>query len=256
MLAVSEEGGPGRPNAGEASLYGVYYDDNEYDYMQHLRPVGIQEDGVDSVLIEAPATSTSKKPKEKKELRDLPQGVLPSAKEMPRTYESEQSIPDSIAGFRPDMDPHLRQTLEALENEAFVDDGLEDDFFGQLVGEGERGNDEVDFEFDEWGTDGSEPSNSQLQDEDDEDESWENRFAKFKKTAQAAPAHSDDGDEDTERGDTVSGLPPMSVIGGKRRKGSTVASGYSMSSSSMFRNEALQTLDERFDQVRLPQHLL
>jgi len=49
----------------------------------------------------------------------------------------------------------------------------------------------------------------------------------------------------------------MSVIGGKRkksRKGTSEASGYSMSSSSMFRNEALQTLDERFDQMILKQY--
>ncbi|EEB89686.1 hypothetical protein MPER_12189 [Moniliophthora perniciosa FA553] len=48
----------------------------------------------------------------------------------------------------------------------------------------------------------------------------------------------------------------MSVIGGKkrRRKGTSDASGYSMSSSSMYRNEALKTLDERFDQVLLKEY--
>src|ERR1700761_8290195 len=35
-----------RENLGEASLYGVYYDDIEYDYMQHLRQVGVHEEGV------------------------------------------------------------------------------------------------------------------------------------------------------------------------------------------------------------------
>jgi hypothetical protein len=41
-------------------LYGIYYDDTEYDYLQHLRAVGVQEEGVDSVLIEAPSTSKAK----------------------------------------------------------------------------------------------------------------------------------------------------------------------------------------------------
>jgi len=57
---------------------------------------------------------------------------------------------------------------------------------------------------------------------------------------------------DSDGGDTLGSLPAMSVIGGKgkrRRKGTSEASGYSMSSSSMYRNEALQTLDERFDQM-------
>ena len=54
----------------------------------------------------------------------------------------------------------------------------------------------------------------------------------------------------SEGGDTVGALPKLLVVGGKRRrKGTSDASGYSMSSSSMFRNEGLTLLDERFDQV-------
>ena len=54
----------------------------------------------------------------------------------------------------------------------------------------------------------------------------------------------------SEGGDTLEQLPSISVIGGKkRRKGTSEASGYSMSSSSMFRNEGLTLLDERFDQA-------
>jgi protein LTV1 len=231
-------------NIGEASLYGVYYDDSEYNYMQHLRTVGVQEDGVESVLIEAP--SVSKKGKGKGFA--LPDGVLASTSELPRTYESQQAVPASIAGFQPDMDPHLRQVLEALEDDAFVEDNLEDDFFGELVGDGERGDhEEVDFEFFEDGPDEEEQ-------EVEEGDGWEAKFSQFKKTQarSGAEGKSDDGYEDSEGGDTVGTLPAMSVIGGKgkkRRKGTSDASGYSMSSSSMYRNEALQTLDERFDQV-------
>lgn len=241
---------------GEAALYGVYYDDTEYNYMQHLRQVGVQEDGVDSVLIEAPSTSKSK-PQTKKasigiELKDLPQGVLASTSELPRTYESQQGVPASISGFQPDMDPHLRQVLEALEDEAFVDDDLDEDFFGELVGEGERAGDEdFDFEFDEDGIESDNEADPESQPEIEEGEGgWEQRFAQFKKeTSKEQHGDSDDGLA-SEGGDTIGGLPAMSVIGGKkRRKGTSDASGYSMSSSSMFRNEALQTLDERFDQV-------
>ena len=222
--------------------------------MQHLRPVGIEEEGVDSILIEAPAASQKSKGKGKSKdpisLRDLPPEVLPSASEMPRNYESQEAIPSSIAGFQPDMDPHLRQVLEALEDDAFVDEGLEDNFFGELVADGERDEDE-DFEY-QFYEDGDIPKDNAHSTEDHGDpDSWEASFAKFKKEQREAPPPSDsDDDLDSEGGDTVGNLPRLPVIGGKRRrKGTSDASGYSMSSSSMFRTETLMTLDERFDQV-------
>ncbi|GLB35737.1 putative low temperature viability protein [Lyophyllum shimeji] len=258
ILPASEVANDQLANVGEAALYGIYYDDTEYNYMQHLRTVGVQEDGVESVLIEAPSTSKASKAAAKKtngiEMRDLPPEVLASEKELPRTYESQQAIPESIAGFQPDMDPHLRQVLEALEDDAFVKDDLEDDFFTQLVADGERGSDgAVDFEFEEGGVEDEE---SRGGDEDDEEEAgWEERFAEFKKAQKTAQARSDDGYDGSEGGDTVGTLPAISVIGGKkRRKGTSDASGYSMSSSSMYRNEALQTLDERFDQMIIKQY--
>ncbi|KAG6842387.1 hypothetical protein C0991_007517 [Blastosporella zonata] len=241
-------------NVGEAAIYGVYYDDTEYNYMQHLRAVGVQEEGVESVLIEAPSTSKTVGKKAKGiEMRDLPQGVLASKVELPRTYESQQAVPESIAGFQPDMDPHLRQALEALDDDAFVNDDLEDNFFGELVADGERGSDEdFDFDFEEDGYEA--PSGSNLEDREEE-AGWEERFAQFKKAQKKNEARSDDGYDGSEGGDTVGTLPAISVIGGKkRRKGTSDASGYSMSSSSMYRNEALQTLDERFDQMIIKQY--
>lgn len=219
--------------------------------MRHLRPVGIQEDDVDSVLLEAPSTSKQKSKARAKadpgiNLFDLPDGVLASISELPRTYESQQAVPASIAGFQPDMDAHLRQVLEALEDDAFVEDELEDDFFSQLVADGERGSDEeADFEFREEGVAHVDGDPQAL----DEDASWQQRFADFKKNQASTNKTSDDG-YDSEGGDTVGTLPAISVIGGKKkRKAASDASGYSMSSSSMVRNEALQTLDDRFDQV-------
>jgi protein LTV1 len=207
--------------------------------MQHLREVGVQEDGVDSVLLEAP--SSRFKSKAKKNL--LPPEALPSTSELPRNYESQEAIPSSIAGFKPDMDPHLREVLEALEDDSFVDEDTEDEFFGELLEEGERQEGEsFEFEYHEA-----------LDGEDvDTGDAWEARFAKFKKEQAAAPPHESDSDVDdqSEGQDTISGLPKLSVIGRKRRRGGTSdASGYSMSSLSMARTEALQTLDERFDQV-------
>ncbi|KAG1850581.1 Low temperature viability protein-domain-containing protein [Suillus subalutaceus] len=227
-----------RAHVGEASLYGIYFNDTEYDYMQHLRTAGAEEEGVESILIEAPATSQKSKGKGKSKdpisLRDLPPEALPSASEIPRNYESQEAVPSSIAGFQPDMDPHLRQVLEALEDDAFVDDGLEDDFFGELIAEGQRDEDEeFGFQFCE--------------------DAGKRAFAQFKKEQKDAPPPSDSDDElHSDGGDTIGTLPKLPVIGGKRRrKGTSDASGYSMSSSSMYRTETLMTLDERFDQSML-----
>lgn len=165
---------------------------------------------------------------------------------MPITYESQEAIPTSISGFQPDMDPHLRQTLEALEDEAFVDEGLDEDFFNDLLGDGERSEGEdVEFEFEEDG----------LQEDDrEQDDNWQARFAKFKLDQKKRV---DDGsmlDGQSEGGDTLGRLPSLSVAGAKkrRRKGGSDASGYSMSSSSMFRNEGLTRLDEQFEKVSIP----
>ncbi|KAG2367707.1 LTV-domain-containing protein [Suillus spraguei] len=242
-------------HVGEASLYGIYFDDTEYDYMQHLRTAGAEEEGVESILIEAPATSQKSKGKGKSKdpisLRDLPPEALPSASEIPRNYESQEAVPSSIAGFQPDMDPHLRQVLEALEDDAFVDDGLEDDFFGELIAEGQRDeNDEFDYQFCEDGD--TLQDSSSTEDREDAD-SWEARFAQYKKEREDSPPPSDSDDElYSDGGDTIGTLPKLPVIGGKRRrKGTSDASGYSMSSSSMYRTETLMTLDERFDQVSM-----
>ena len=236
---------------GEAANYGIFFDDTEYDYMQHLKPVGLREDGVESVLIEAPSVQKGKGKAGKSQVPiglvdDLPKEALPSQQELPRNYESQEAIPSSIAGFQPDMDPHLRQTLEALEDNAFVHGELEDDFFGELIADGERGSgEEPGFEFNEWGAQEGEVG------EEVDPGDWQAAVRRFKQT-QRSGLHdaNSDVDEHSEGGDTVGSMPQFSVIGGKkRRKGSSEASGYSMSSSSMFRNAGLAMIDEQFDQV-------
>jgi protein LTV1 len=233
--------------------------------MQHLRDVGKVEEGVESILIEAPTSSRKGKDKAKDplELKKLLSEALPSETELSReqVYDAKGSIPADLEGLQPDMDPHLRQTLEALEDDAFVEDGLEEDFFAELVrtGEADDGEEGEAFEFAEYGLpdrDEEETTESGTGQED-EDEGWEARFARFKKTHEAKTREGPSGecmtsDMQSEGGDTVGRLPTISVIGGKkRRKGASDASGYSMSSSSMFRNDRLSLLDEHFDQVRL-----
>lgn len=54
-----------RENEGEAAEYGIFFDDTEYDYMQHLRTVG---EVPDAVLLEAPGSKDNKGKGKSKEI--------------------------------------------------------------------------------------------------------------------------------------------------------------------------------------------
>ena len=220
-----------------------------------LRPAGGREDGFESVLVEAP---TRRNPSKKTSnfpvsLHDLPPEVFASASELPRDFESQAAVQSSISGLQPDMDPHLRQTLEALEDDAYVDDDLDDDFFGELVKDGERDATEgFEFEFREDGlpTDGSDVVGMHKGDGGDE-AGWQARFAAFKREQQGRkPIDTPQSDCESEEADAVGQMPKFSTSGNRRRRQETSdASGYSMSSASVFRSDGLRDLDDRFDQV-------
>lgn len=258
-----------RDNEGEAANYGVYYDDTEYDYMQHMRDLGTG--GGEAYFVEAPTIKTKGKTKQSLEeaLRDsslenkpgfvLDEEILPSKNLRKATYQAQQDVPDALAGFQPDMDPRLREVLEALEDEAYVDD--DDDIFGQLAKDGEE-IEEYEFEQGAW---------------DEDDEGWESdRTAKptkeYKDAPEASAAVANDDREDHGDGewladfskfkkeqkkvafqapsDLQSSIMTTTTNGGRRkkRKGAlTNPSNYSMTSSSMFRTEGLTGLDDRFE---------
>ncbi|KAK4994963.1 Protein ltv1 [Elasticomyces elasticus] len=174
-----------RSNEGEAAEHGVFYDDSRYDYMQHMRELGTSDGSI--TWVEAPVEGNKKKDKGKGKmkledaLREmdigdgqseggislasskslLPDDVLPSEFVQKRTYQDQQDVPDAIAGFQPDMDPRLREVLEALEDEAYVDD--EDDIFAELAKDVEV------VDRDEWEESGWEEAEALKQ----LDEGWE-----------------------------------------------------------------------------------
>jgi protein LTV1 len=263
-----------RKNEGEAALYGITYDDSSYDYMSHLRTLN-EPGGGEVVLLPAPKGSMvakGMKPDRKgkgkaDDIFGLPQDMFASKDEMTmkEVYESAQNIPDELKGLQPDMDPHLRQVLEALEDDAFVD-GEGEDVFDELLGGGEKadGEEAEEYEFDEWGLEEGEFEDEEGQGEGEGqgqgEESWEDRFKAFKaaqKSGQVVPDDLSEVDaaDRSEMADTIGSLSNMTdlmVIGGKRRRGKrgpSDATGMSMSSSSMFRNQGLRDLDERFDKV-------
>lgn len=285
-----------RHNEGEAAEYGVYYDDTDYDYMQHMRDLG---GSTEAYFVEAPqAVKKQNKGKGKQKLEDalreaslddndgersqggvrlggstalLDADILPSRTLRNGTYQDQQDIPDALAGFQPDMDPRLREVLEALEDEAYVDD--EDDVFGELAKDGK----EVSLgEFEElglqsgnyagddegWETDDTAKPNKEYNDtpnlipsaghdvpmDDGEIQGqgdWMKEFSKFKDGRKKKPLHSN-----AELESSI--MTGSSMTGGRRkkRKGAmTSSTGYSMTSSSLFRTEGLTLLDDRFDKI-------
>ncbi|CAG8606310.1 6831_t:CDS:10, partial [Diversispora eburnea] len=148
-----------------AALYGIYYNDTEYNYLQHLKPIGVNNGGGSSKI------NLIKNKKDRKVKIVLPEEVLPSKDEIPFDQLDFSSFPE---GFQPDMDPRLRETLEALEDDEYVEDDI-DDYFEKL--------------------------NNKEKDDDDEND--------------------------------------------KRSR----TTGYSLTSSIMFRNEKLRLLDDQFEKV-------
>ncbi|ORY16152.1 Low temperature viability protein [Clohesyomyces aquaticus] len=181
-----------RKNEGEAANYGIFYDDTEYDYMQHMRDLGTG--GGEAYFVEAPAQKKGKG-KDKMDLADalratslddrqsdaglsmsstgsrsasdfFGEDMAPSEFVRKTTYQDQQNIPDAIGGFQPDMDPRLREVLEALEDEAYVDD--DDDIFEKLA------EDVVEVDPREWKAsdwEDQDPMDRYL--EGDEDAGWE-----------------------------------------------------------------------------------
>ena len=289
-----------RANEGEAAEYGIFYDDSGYDYMQHLRDLGGGSGG-EVAWVEAPRTSQKEKKGKGKKLEDALREVKleeETAQDVGATsilergeeqqvaylsYQDQQDIPDALAGFQPDMDPRLREVLEALDDEAYVDD--EGDIFEELAADGKA--EEMDHE--EWEATGlgdtgdeegweSDRTTRPLEDDQavDADDSTLKTPQSSKQTGEEAMPQlpSTDGDWFANfaksKGNTLdntalaaSRKPPdpgslsiapsgTSALSGraKKRKGAlTSSAGFSMTSSSLARTDTLSTLDSRFEKL-------
>ncbi|KAF2114974.1 Low temperature viability protein [Lophiotrema nucula] len=298
-----------RQNEGEAANHGIFYDDSEYDYMQHMRDLG--SGGGEAYFVEAPSQKKGKG-KEKFDLADalraaslddrqsdagisvsssvsrsasdvFGEDMAPSEFVRKTTYQDQQNVPDAISGFQPDMDPRLREALEALEDEAYVDD--DEDTFGELIVDAaevvqhEWEDQYFQDEDDEgWESDDTIRAPSQANsapqspqggislgptDPDtlpapdavpapaaEEDSAWMDEFNKFKKDAKAGKAPKPAAPSDMQAS-VLTGASALTSGGRKKkRKGAlTSTSGYSMTSSALHRTEGLTLLDQRFDKI-------
>jgi len=275
-----------RENEGEAALYGITFDDSNYDYMQHLQPIGQHKDayflGRDGKISESyiPPEANGRM-----SLQDLLNGG-PAESEQPKMsfrehYQSQLPVQDAIAGLKPDMDPRLREVLEALEDEEYVEND-EEDVFSELLNTGEV-KDETEWRK----TAEKEKVEDLVQGEDEAD--WEFAFRKFKledkqgsddefdgsdlgsmdqvDLSEAEFGSESDNEADLEAAEQMEARDSLGGLGAplkgaaaqqsqqkkqkkKKRIGAkTDLSGYSMSSSANYRNEGLTLLDDKFDQV-------
>ena len=243
--------------------------------MQHLRD--LNSGGGESCFFEAPVKQQKGKAKLKLEdaLREasLDDGV-PS-------YQNQQDVPDELAGFQPDMDPGLREVLEALDDEAYVDD--EEDVFEELTGKEHAGHDrreELGELDDGWETDDTTrpakdfrpgaddtapiPNTKDTEMTDEIPDHGDGAFMKSFTTQKAPPdtlsASNPLASATTPHTNRAPPATPSSIMtasslltGGKRkkRKGAMTApsSNYSMTSASLARTEGQTILDARFDKI-------
>ena len=300
-----------RDNEGEAAEYGVYFDDTEYDYMQHIRELNSGDANVESFFVEAKGGKNHGKAKTKMSLEDAlresslqdePDGMGPpsavgslvdsaaaSSSSLQRGVEAQQDVPDALAGFQPDMDPRLKEVLEALDDDAYVDD--EEEVFGEIA----RDRQEVsleefqdtlynDFDEDEdgWESDVTEKPQNEYKDSnipverlsdsdismlnpplsnvpdvnirdpdalDQGNADWMKEFSKFKQDQKATKHKLKTPALDADLQSSVVTGGSM-VSGRKKRKGAlTSSTGFSMTSSALARTEGLTTLDRRFDKI-------
>ena len=286
-----------RGNEGEAAEHGIYFDDTQYDYMQHIRDLDSSESHGESCFIEAAPKAKDGKGKGKMSLEDalrqsslqdehsvsLKEGgesqrmdsdVVPETDLRKMTYQDQQDVPDALRGFQPDMDPRLREVLEALEDDAYVDD--EEDIFTEIAKDGKEidpeafenaGFGETEMDDAGWETDETEvpgrtskpkdidvpsepPSANVAMDEapDHGDGDWMKEFSKFKQAEKVQTPKR--ADQNAELQSSI--MTGTSMTGGRRkkRKGAmTSSTGYSMTSASLARTEGLTTLDARFDKI-------
>ena len=292
-----------RANEGEAAIHGIYFDDSKYDYMQHLRDLGAGaggdahyieakdadvgrgfnkgkgkaglEEALRDINLDDTRSMTSASVSSSKAMDLLDADMLPSEFVQRKTYQDQQNVPDAIAGFQPDMDPRLREVLEALDDDAYVDD--EEDIFEELAqdelvtDEGAWEAEMPEYEDDGWDTDDTvkamsskgttDPSSTGMlhstQDASQDkmtaglhNNDWMAEYNKFKKDAQKSTRQRKEVAQSEAGLSTYTGLSSLTGRKRRRRKGAlTTSSGYSMSSSVVARTEIESLLDSRFDKI-------
>ncbi|KAJ1922600.1 Protein ltv1 [Tieghemiomyces parasiticus] len=210
---------------GQAALHGIYYDDTEYDYMKHLKVMSTEPGAVyTGPGSRAAPTESSRRtgfalkgdaPEAgPSEGLVLPEEALPSRVQMPVGILNQEAYPK---GLLLEYDHEVREAIYALDDEQCTKADVDQDFFDMLNAEGD-----IEYERDEETHDA---------DNEEQDFLWRVKQANQRRDNFGSDAGS-------------VGSGGWNDDDGRR----TTGTGFSMSSSAMFRNENLTLLDERFDQ--------
>jgi len=216
--------------AGVAALYGIDFDDTKYDYMQHLKVIG-----EDPTAVFIPSKEEAKKEAKKGGIQFLDKSIDINEKSnqkkkvtfqlpeeaLPSKYEEEVGLMNREDSDILTANPYVREVLYSLDDPNTIDENMEDDFVLQLNAEPGSDEEEFDMEAAMYGYDD--------EDDEDDDDEWA-AVRKFKKAQKSEKQEDYDFEDDED----------------ERRTGLT---GFSMSSSAMFRNKHLTLLDDRFERV-------
>jgi protein LTV1 len=194
----------------------------------------------------------------------LPAEMLPSEFVQSKSYQNQQNVPDEIAGFQPDMDPRLREVLEALNDDAYIDN--DEDVFEQLAQAGEEiAKTDWEFEDDGWESDRTvtarkemstaredgTPADVTLITEPSPNGDWMFEFQKYKKNAALKTRSTLPILPHDTKSSVQTGASSITGLKRKKRKGALMAStGYSMTSSILARTEGQSILDQKFEKLQ------
>ncbi|KAJ3158098.1 hypothetical protein HDU86_003050 [Geranomyces michiganensis] len=236
--------------ARDPSLYGIFFDDNDkYDYVQHLKPIGEdpgavfmepkgsqkkdKSGGIKFVDDDASEAHTGRKVK-----FDMPSEVFASRYEEQVGMLNRPAAPSML-----EVGGDVREVLYALDDEEYVDETADDDFFAALDA------DEIPEHLQKEVLEAERKARAEAEggasdEEDGEAGDWYKHYKKYRKGVDTFESDDDEDDEDDEF--DAQSQPRVKRSGGAR----TAETSFSvMSSSTMFRNDKLTLLDDQFDQV-------
>ncbi|PVU97073.1 hypothetical protein BB561_000782 [Smittium simulii] len=218
-------------NAENSAFYGIYTEDLDYDYLQHLKPLNTGESGDVSVLLEAKKPTASKQDSDKLFGMDL----IPKKKvkfELPEEVAKQtthlmdinrEAVP---SGLELDMDPDVREALDALEHADDYESVSDIDALMDAINESDAEYASGD-DYDEQGIGNDDDLFKMIQ---------KSRYSK--KSQDSDDELSYDSDDFGETNSKKSS-----------HFRSVAKSNFTMTSSIMHRNENLTLLDDQFDQL-------
>ncbi|KAJ3070935.1 hypothetical protein HDU98_006039 [Podochytrium sp. JEL0797] len=225
----------------DVSVFGIFFNDqHEYDYTQHLKQMG---EDPSAVFLEAKQVAAEKARAEKKEgaIKFVDDNASVAMSEAPKRKVAFNLPGDVLASQYEDrvgmlargeavnvidVEPSLRETIYALDDEAYVEDDI-DDFFSALNA------DEIPDQLkDQLDPEDYFPDQQDASEDEEGEGDWYEEYQRYK--MQGGDSDDEYYDDDDE---------------GSHLERRTALSALSMTSSAMVRTKHLTNLDDQFDEA-------